>query len=78
MYKTAAIGDFEEIGHFALIGAETFFPKSEKDAEKIMERLYKEEYAAVFLSEKYAGCKKESEKVLPAIMVIPANNSTEL
>lgn len=78
MYKTAAIGDFEEIGHFALIGADTFFPKSQNDAEKIIDRLCKDEYGAVFLSEKYAGCKKKCDKVLPAVLILPANKFKDL
>ena len=74
MYKIAAVGDFEEIAHFGIIGAETFFPKTKKDAARIIERLFKEEYAVIFVSDEYAADIENASTPLPAIVPLPGNS----
>lgn len=68
MYKVAAVGDFYEVAHFGAIGAEVFFPKTEKDCERIFDGISNGEYAIVFVSKKYEKHIKRTENVLPAIV----------
>ena len=72
MYKIAAIGDFEETAYFGAIGAKTFFPKSQKEAARLMKGLKEEEYAIIFVSDKYFVAAPRNDKtILPAVVPIP-------
>lgn len=71
MYKIAAVGDFDETAYFGVIGAETFFPKSRKDAKGILERLMKENYAIIFVSDRYLMGIDNTKAALPAIVALP-------
>lgn len=71
MYKIAAVGDFDETAYFGVIGAETFFPKSQKDAKRILEELLLESYAIIFVSDCYAAGLDNGKSTLPAIVALP-------
>ena len=71
MYKIAAIGDFDETSYFGVIGAETFFPKSQKDAKRIINRLTNDNYAIIFVSDRYLQEIDNTKTALPAIVALP-------
>lgn len=71
MYKIAAVGDFEETAYFGIIGAETFFPKSQKDAKRIIKELTNENYAIIFVSDRYLREIDNTKACLPAIVSLP-------
>lgn len=68
MYKIAAIGDFESIAYFGAIGVDTFFPDSKKEADKLIKKLAKNEYAVIFVAEKYYGNVCFENEFLPAVV----------
>lgn len=72
MYRIAAVGDFEDTAYFGAIGAKAFFPKSQKEAARLMKGLMQEEYAIIFVSDKYfAAAPRNDKAILPAIVPIP-------
>lgn len=82
MYKVGIIGDFENVAYFGAIGMETFSPKAPEDTSKIIERLAKNDFAVIFVSEKYYGAaekavKKYAETALPAIIPLPCGGSPQ-
>ena len=74
--KIAAVGDRDSVQGFASIGLEVFFADEKQDAEKLLKRLAKEEYAVIYMTEKLASMipqeiEKYTESVTPAIILIP-------
>ena len=70
MYRIAVIGNFEDIAYFGAIGVETFFPKSRKEAEKLIKKLSKSGYAVIFVTEEYYPEGIFENEFLPAVVPI--------
>ena len=80
MYKVGAVGDFENTAYFGAIGAETFFPKSEDDAEKIIKKMCSGDFAVMYVSEKYyaaadRAAQSVKDKLTPVIVPLPLGDS---
>lgn len=76
MYKIAVIGDKSSICGFAAVGMETFEATAADDAEKIIDRLAKNEFGIIYITEALADKIPETmEKYrfmsIPAIIQIP-------
>ncbi len=76
MYKIAVLGDKESICGFACLGAETVTVYDEVTAKREFDRLLKESYGVIYVTEQYAEILKEeitlTEKaVTPAVILIP-------
>lgn len=76
MYKIAVVGDKESIYGYAALGMSVFEADSE-NAGGIIEKLAKEQYAIIFVTENTATyieeqIKKYETKQIPAIILIPA------
>ncbi len=76
MYKIAVIGDKDSILGFGALGLETHFAKDSMDASQILNRLAKENYGVIYLTEEYAlGAEnviaRYQDQMTPAIILIP-------
>lgn len=77
MYKTAVIGNYEGVCGFAAAGAEVFGADNAAEAEQVLRRLIKEQYAIIFIYENYIEkmprlFEKYKKSPLPAIVPIPS------
>ncbi|MDD6214748.1 MAG: V-type ATP synthase subunit F [Firmicutes bacterium] len=82
MYKVGIIGDFENVAYFGAIGMETFSPKAPEDTSKIIERLAKNDFAVIFVSEKYYSAAEKAvqtyaDATLPAIVPLPCGGISQ-
>ena len=82
MAKIAVIGDHDSVLLFKAVGLDVFFEDDGPKANRILHRLAREGYAAVFVTEKlYPACEetiKEFEsEAYPCIIPIPDNSGTE-
>lgn len=55
MYKIALIGDKDTIIGFKLLGVSLFPVTSKDEAVEVLDKLVKEEYAVIFVTEDIAG-----------------------
>ena len=82
MAKIGVIGDRDSVLLFKAVGLDVFFEDDGPKANKVLHRLAREGYAAVFVTEKlYPACAEtiqefESE-AYPCIIPIPDNSGTE-
>lgn len=76
MYKIAVIGDKESVYGYAALGL-SVFESNRNDAGALIEKLAKEKFAVIFITENVAvgaaeQIEKYREKPIPAIILIPA------
>ncbi len=72
MYKIGVIGDFENAAYFGAAGFEYFCPGEREELGQIVDRLIKNEYAVIFVSDKYYGqLQNVKSGYLPAIVPLP-------
>ncbi|MBS9776076.1 MAG: V-type ATP synthase subunit F [Fusobacterium sp.] len=78
MYKIGVVGDRDSVLAFKSIGIDIFPAKDYKEARNIIEKMAKENYGLIFLTEQLAKdlgetIKKYKRRVTPAIILIPSN-----
>ena len=76
MYKIAVIGDKDSVLAFRALGVHVFTAIEGNDARRIIDKLAKEGYGIIYITEALAAeCKnvieKYQERILPAIIQIP-------
>lgn len=76
MYKLAVVGDAESVGVFSALGAEVYRVQSSKEAEKIVKKLAKDDFAVIFIPAKIFSDIGETvaefdNYVLPSVVPIP-------
>ena len=81
MYKIGVIGDKDSILAFKAIGIDTFTAIDGKDASKLVDKLGKEDYGVIFITESLAKLAHETidkyrENMTPAIILIPSNKGS--
>ncbi|MDO5695902.1 MAG: V-type ATP synthase subunit F [Eubacteriales bacterium] len=81
MYKVAAIGDKDSILAFRAVGIEVFTAYDHQAARSLVDRLAKEKYGLIFITEPIAHLIPETIRryksaLLPAIILIPSNRGT--
>lgn len=81
MYKMAVIGDKDSILGFKAIGLEVFPVVKPEDANFVINRLAKEDYAVIFITEPVAervqeAISKYKTAPFPAIIPIPTGAGT--
>ena len=78
MYKIGVIVDKDSILAFKAIGIDAFTAIDEKDASKLIDKLAKDNYGVIFITEAMAQLVQETidkyrESMTPAIILIPYN-----
>ncbi|WAA11721.1 V-type ATP synthase subunit F [Fervidibacillus halotolerans] len=81
MYKIAVIGDKHSILAFKALGIDVFAPTDAMDARKTVDRLAKEGYAIIFITEKLASfipdtIRRYDQLYKPAVILIPNSQGT--
>ncbi|MDO4663104.1 MAG: V-type ATP synthase subunit F [Tissierellia bacterium] len=82
MYKVAVIGDKDSVLGFKALGVEVFTTVDGKDARKVIDKIAKEDYGVIFITEQMATQIPETidrykKQVLPAIILIPSNQGSQ-
>lgn len=81
MYKIAVIGDKDSVLAFRALGVHVFTVTCANDARRIVDRLAKEEYGVIFITEQLAKDIEETierynSEVIPAVILIPSNRGS--
>lgn len=81
MRKIGVIGDKDSVLGFKALGLNVFTPEEDVDVRKTIERLAKEDYSIIFITEQMAEKAMETisrydDKVSPAIIMIPSNKGS--
>lgn len=81
MYKVAVVGDRDSVLAFQALGVEVFTPVGAHETRKTVDRIAKEDYGVIFITEQLASLIQETidrynDKVVPAIILIPSNQGT--
>jgi V/A-type H+-transporting ATPase subunit F len=81
MYKIGVIGDKDSILGFKAIGMSVFPVTTSNEAEEILDKLAREEYAVIYITEQFAKdivstIDKYSDDRFPAIIPIPGNQGS--
>lgn len=79
--KVAVVGDRDSVLVFKALGVDVFESIDSMDARKTVDRLAKEDYGVIFITEQIAAKIKETidrynDKVSPAIILIPSNQGS--
>lgn len=79
--KIGVVGDKDSVLAFKALGIDVFPVVSDDEARKTVDRLAKNDYAVIFVTEQVAvGIEETIERytreVLPAIILIPSNQGT--
>ena len=79
--KVAVVGDRDSVLVFKALGVDVFESIESTDARKTVDRLAKEDYGVIFITEQIAEKIKETidrynDKVSPAIILIPSNQGS--
>lgn len=80
--KTAAVGEYYSVALFRTAGIEVRPAESAAEAEQTVNRLIKDGYKVIFLTENYAAAMEEKLKTLrkntyPVILPIPGRNGAD-
>lgn len=80
-YKIAVLGDRDSVMGFRALGLDTFSADSAEEARPILNRLAKEQYAVVYLTEQYAQhlqaeLERYKDRLTPAIILIPGKEGS--
>lgn len=81
MYKIGVIGDRDSVLGFKAAGLSVFPVENEAEASLTLNRMLKEEYAIIYITEYYADLLNETiekyiDESLPAIIPIPSKDGT--
>lgn len=76
MYKIAVLGDQESVLGFRALGLDVAFAEDSQTAHQELNRLVKEDYTIIYLTEQLAvdlqaDIKKYKDSITPAIILIP-------
>lgn len=81
MYKTAVVGDRGSVLAFQAIGVDVFSPSGDDSIRNTLDRLAREDYGVIYITEDYAVRVKETidhykTKPTPAIVLIPSSQGS--
>lgn len=81
MYKIAVIGDKDSVLGFMALGVNVYTAYEKDETRKIIDRLAKEEYGVIYITEQLAKMipetiKRYDDELIPAIILIPSNQGT--
>lgn len=81
MHKIGVIGDKDSVLGFRALGLEVFTPEEDIEVRRTIERLAKDNYGIIFITEQMAVKARETidrydSEVAPAIIMIPSNQGT--
>lgn len=81
MYKIAVIGDKDSVLAFRALGVHVFTVTGANDARRIVDRLAKEEYGIIFITEQLAKditetIERYNSEIIPAVILIPSNRGS--
>lgn len=81
MYKIGVVGDKDSILSFKAIGIDVYPVIEIEEARKAIDRMARDEYAVIFVTEQLAQHLHETidrydRQMLPAIILIPSNQGT--
>jgi V/A-type H+-transporting ATPase subunit F len=81
MYKIGVIGDKDSVLGFKALGVSVFPTNDIREANKLIHKLAKENYAVLFVTEQLAKDLNEAineykDSLTPAIIMIPNNRGT--
>lgn len=79
--KIGVVGDKDSVLPFKMLGFDVFYASEPKEARKTVDRLAKEEYGIIYLTEKLAEKIPETisrydNKIKPAVILIPNHTGT--
>ncbi len=81
MYKIAVIGDKDSVLAFRALGVHVFTAIEGNDARRIIDKLAKEDYGIIFVTEQLAKdipetIQRYNSEVIPAVILIPSNRGS--
>lgn len=81
MYKIAVIGDKDSVLSFRALGVHVFTAIEGNEARRIIDKLAKEEYGIIFVTEQLAQeipetIQRYNNEVIPAVILIPSNRGS--
>lgn len=81
MYKVAVIGDKDSVLAFRALGVHVFTAIEANDARRIVDKLAKEDYGIIFITEQLANdipetIQRYNNEVIPAVILIPSNRGS--
>ncbi len=81
MYKIAIVGDKDSVLAFKILGVDVYISLDAQEARKIIDRISKEDYGIIFVTEEVAKdipetIKRYNSELIPAIILIPSNKGS--
>lgn len=81
MYKIAIVGDKDSVLAFKILGVDVYISLDAQEARKIIDRISKESYGIIFVTEQVAKdipetIKRYNSELIPAIILIPSNKGS--
>lgn len=81
MYKVAVIGDVDSVLAFKALGLDVFTPYEKDDIQQTLDRLAKEDYGILYITEQLAvqipeTIQRYTTKMIPAVILIPSNQGS--
>ena len=81
MYKIAIVGDKDSVLVFKILGVDVYISLDAQEARKIIDRISKENYGIIFVTEQIAKdipetIKRYNSELIPAIILIPSNKGS--
>ena len=81
MYKIAVIGDKDSVLAFRALGVHVFTAIEGNDARRIIDKLAKEGYGIIYITEQLATdipetIQRYNNEVIPAVILIPSNRGS--
>ena len=81
MYKIAVIGDKDSVLAFRALGVHVFTAIEGNDARRIIDKLAKEGYGIIYITEQLAQeipetIQRYNNEVIPAVILIPSNRGS--
>lgn len=81
MYKIAIVGDKDSVLAFKILGVDVYISLDAQEARKITDRISKESYGIIFVTEQVAKdipetIKRYNSELIPAIILIPSNKGS--
>lgn len=81
MYKVAVIGDVDSVLAFKALGLDVFTPYEKDDIQQTLDRLAREDYGILYITEQLAvqipeTIQRYTTKMIPAVILIPSNQGS--
>ena len=81
MYKIAIVGDKDSVLAFKILGVDVYISLDAQEARKIIDRISKENYGIIFVTEQVAKdipetIKRYNSELIPTIILIPSNKGS--